>query len=301
MKLEGKIAVVTGAARGIGRSLVEGFLREGAQVAALDRSWQPSGVSNDRDGEWMEAQQRREGVLCLTADITDEAEVQAACDATLQRFGRVDVLCNNAAMRQRVLFPPSGRMTVLETTNEDFLKSYGVSLLGTLTVTRAFARPMVAQGSGSIMATVTSGIIMHEEGAAHAYLRPSSREQPYTSAKAAVANVMAYLGDELREVNVAVNAFFPGHTRTSGFEEQNEARARAGSAAGPVPFHPDHVQPLAIFLAQQDARGGNTAKIWDTTRWLNDHGYGPLQRWLCPEGDIWAPNAPGSWSSAGFA
>ncbi len=105
---------------------------------------------------------------------------------------------------------------------------------------------------------------------------------------------MGYLGDELREYNVAVNSLFPGHTRTSGFEEQNAARAHAG----PVPYHPDHVQPLAIFLAQQDARGGNTAKIWDTMRWLSDHGYTPLERWLCPGGDIWAPDAPGSWARA---
>ncbi len=301
MKLLDKVAVVTGGARGIGRSMVEGFLREGARVAAVDLSWKPSGVSNDRDGAWMRAMQSRQDVLCLTADITVEAEVEAAYQATMRRWGTVDVLCNNAAIRQRVLFPPSGRTTVLGITNDDFRKSYEVTIFGTLLVTRYFVQPMIRQQRGSIIATVTSGILMHPEGDAYAYLRPSSREQPYTSAKAAVANIMAYLVDELREHNVAVNCIVPGHTRTSGFDEQNEARAKLGAPAGPAPYHPDHLQLLTIFLAQQDASGGHTAKVWEATTWLLDHGYGPLERWLCPEGDIWAPGAPGSWAAAGFA
>lgn len=300
MKLQDKVVAVTGGARGIGRSLVEGFLREGARVAVVDLSWQPHGVSNDRDGGWMAALPERDNVLCLTADITDEDQVRGAYEATLERWGTVDVLCNNAGLRQRLLFPPSGKATVLTASNEDFLKSYTGNIFGTLNMTRWFSRPMIERGRGSIMATVTSGLAMHPEGAAFAYLRPNSREQPYTSAKAALANIMGYLGDELREHNVAANAFFPGHTRTSGFDEQNEARRQQGGPAGPTPFHPDHVQPLAIFLAQQDAAGGNTAKVWDTTRWLADHGYGPLDRWLCPDGDVWASGAPGSWASAGF-
>jgi NAD(P)-dependent dehydrogenase (short-subunit alcohol dehydrogenase family) len=301
VKLKDKVVVVTGGARGIGRSLVEGFLREGAKVAALDLSWEPSGVSNDRDGSWMAALQSRQDVLSLTADTTDGEQVRAAYESTIDRWGTVDVLCNNAGVRQRVLFPPGRQMTVLEASNADFLASYTGNTLGALTVTRQFVKPMIEQGRGSIMATVTSGLIMSAEGEAYVYLRPSSREQPYTSSKAALANVMAYLGDELRQHNVAANAFFPGHTRTSGFDEQAEARQRVGGSAGPTPYHPDHVQPLAIFLAQQDARSGNTAKVWDTTAWLVSHGYAPLDRWLCPGGDIWDPGAKGSWASAGFA
>lgn len=301
MKLTNKVAVVTGGARGIGRSLVEGFLREGAMVAVVDASWQPSGFSNDREGAWMSTLQTREHVLPVTADITDEDQVRAAFESVIARWGTVDILCNNAGLRQRLLFPPSGRATVMAASNDDFIESFKGNVLGSLLVTRYFAGPMIERHRGSIMATVTSGLVMHQEGAAYAYLRPNSREQPYTSAKAALANIMGYLGDELREYNVAANAFFPGHTRTTGFEEQNEARRQTAGAAGPVPFHPDHVQPLAIFLAQQDARSGNTAKVWDTTRWLADHGYGPLERWLCPEGDIWAPGAAGSWAASGFA
>jgi NAD(P)-dependent dehydrogenase (short-subunit alcohol dehydrogenase family) len=301
MKLEGKVAVVTGAARGMGRSFASGFLREGAKVVAIDLSWEPRGVSNDRDGTWMAEMQARDDVLCLSADISNEEQVRAAFEAVMDRWGRVDVLCNNAGMRQRILFPPGLPVTVMQTTNDDFRRMYEVTVFGTLLMTRAFARPMIVQKRGSIFSVVTSGLLMIPEEDGFRYLRPNSREQPYTSAKAALANIMCYMGDELREDNVAVNAFVPGHTRTSGFEEQAEGRRQMGRDTGPVPYHPDHVQPLAIFLAQQDAASGNTAKIWDTPQWLASHGFGPLDRWLCPGGDIWAPDAPGSWAAAGFA
>lgn len=300
MSLEGKVVVVTGAARGMGRSFAAGYLREGARVVAVDLSWQPRGVSNDQDSRWMDEMQSRDDVLCLNADISDEAQVHAALEATIKRWGTVDVLCNNAGMRQRILFPPGLPMKVLQTSNDDFRKMYEITVFGTLLMTRAFARPMIEQKRGSIFSVVTSGILMRPEEDGYRYLRPSSREQPYTSSKAALANIMCYMGDELRDDNVAVNAFVPGHTRTSGYEEQAAGRVALGRDTGPTPCHPDHVQPLGIFLAEQDAAGGNTAKIWDTPTWLVSHGFGPMDRWLCPGGDIWAPDAPGSWAAAGF-
>ncbi|HEX6512285.1 MAG TPA: SDR family NAD(P)-dependent oxidoreductase, partial [Chloroflexota bacterium] len=267
---------------------------------ALDLSWQPHGVSNDRDGDWMAALQARDDVLCLTADISNQAQVEAAYETTIEPWGTVDVLCNNAGLRQRVLFPPGRPMTVLETTNDDFRRMYEVTVFGTLLVTRCFVRAMIEKKQGSIMSTVTSGIVMQDVEHGWTYLRPNSREQPYTSAKAALASIMGYLGDELREHNVAVNAIVPGHTRTSGFDEQHDARVALGRDPGPVPYHPDHLQPLAVFLAEQDAASGNTAKIWDAIGWLTANGYGPASRWLCPGGDIWEAHAPGSRAAAGF-
>lgn len=285
----------------MGRSFAAGFLREGAKLVAIDLSWEPRGVSNDRDGTWMAEMQSRDDVLCLAADISNPHDVDTAFEAAIKRWGTVDVLCNNAGMRQRILFPPGLPMTVMQTSNDDFRRMYEVTVFGTLLMTRAFARPMIEQKHGSIFSVVTSGLLMRPEDDGYRYLRPSSREQPYTSAKAALANIMCYMGDELREDNVAVNAFVPGHTRTSGYEEQAEGRIKLGRDPGPVPCHPDHVQPLAIFLAQQDAAAGNTAKIWDTPQWLISHGFGPMDRWSCPGGDIWAPGAPGSWEATGFA
>ncbi len=297
--LEGKVVVVTGAARGMGRSFVEGYLREGAKVVAVDRSWEPEQVSNDADGSWMAALKSRHNALCLTADITSEAQVKNAFDQAIEHWGKVDVLCNNAGLRQRNIFPPGRPMTVLETTNDDFRKMYEVTLFGTLLVTRQFVRPMVERQSGAVITVLSGGMLMKPDGSRYVYLRPNSREQPYTSAKAALGSVMGYLADEVRSANVAVNGLLPGYTRSSGFEEQAAIRAqRRQSFAGPAPFHPDHIQALGIFLAQQDVASGMTGKIWDTTAWLEEQGLGPLDRWRCPEGDVWAPNAPGSWAVA---
>lgn len=283
MTLDGRVVVVTGGARGIGRAFVEGFLKAGARVAAIDLSWKPTGASNDTDSAWMNDAQQRDDVLALTCDITDEGQVKSALDATLARFGQVDALCNNAALLQRHVYPPGGTpMPVLDTKNDDFKRMYEVNVFGTLTVTRHFVRPMIDRGRGSVITMVSSGVLMRSEGAAYSLLRPDSREQPYMSSKAAIAHVMCYLGDELRPQNIAVNCIVPLHARSTGYEEWAVAREKGRGSRGNTPYHPDHVQPLGCFLAEQDARSGNTAKIWVAASWLPENGH-PIAQWLAPD------------------
>src|SRR5262252_8328642 len=102
--LSGRVVVITGAARGMGRAYTEAFVARGAHVVGLDRSWPESPTS----------------VLPLTGDVTDADDITDACRATLERFGRVDVLINNAVMRQRDLYPPHGAAAVLETSDDDW-------------------------------------------------------------------------------------------------------------------------------------------------------------------------------------
>src|SRR5687767_5125309 len=108
MSVADKVVVVTGAARGMGRAYVQGFLERGAKVAALDLSWKPTGYSGDRDDALTCELQQRDDALPLTCDITDVEQVQSAFDATIAKFGTVDVLINNASLRQIDLFPPTG-------------------------------------------------------------------------------------------------------------------------------------------------------------------------------------------------
>ena len=274
MSLAGKVIAVTGAARGMGRSFSHAYLGAGAKLVVVDRSWEPTGVSNDRDDAFAQELRRREDVLMLTADITDPAAVQRAYGDTIRRFGTVDVLVNNAGLRQRDLFPPGRPVTVLETTNDDFRRMYEVTIFGTLNMIRSFVQPMLDKGRGSIINVISGGALMKAEGGAYQALRPGSREQPYTSSKAALASLTCYLGDELRALNVAVNGLTPGATASTGFEEQASARGRYRA------YHPDHIQPLGLFLADQDAAGGNTAKIWLAPTWNVEHGHGPDERWL---------------------
>ena len=283
MTLAGKVIVVTGAARGVGRAFAEGFFEQGARVVGIDISWKPSGLSNDTDATWADSMRSRDDALALTCDITNDEQVQLAFEATIAQFGTVDVLCNNAALLQRHVFPPGGTPTpVLSSTNADFRKMYDVNVFGTLGVTRAFVRPMIEKRRGSVFTMVSSGLLMRSEGGAYTLHRPDSREQPYMSSKAAIANIMCYLGDELREQNVAVNSLVPLHLRSTGYEEWAVAREKGRGSRGNTPYHPDHVKPLGCFLADQDAASGNTAKIWAAGPWLTEHGY-DLRQWLAPD------------------
>ncbi len=281
--LDGRVVVVTGGARGIGRAFVDGFLGAGARVVAVDVSWTPTGASNDADDSWMRRFEARDDTLALTCDITDDGQVQAALDETLRRFGTVDALCNNAALLQRHVYPPGGTpMPVLGTKTEDFRRMYEVNVFGTITMTRHFVRPMIDKQRGSVITMLSSGVLMRSDGGGFTYWRPESREQPYMSSKAAIGNVMGYLADELRPSNVAVNCITPLHARSTGFEEWAVAREKGRGSRGNTPYAPEHVQPLGVFLAAQDAVGGVTGRIFNAASWLPEHGY-PVAQWLAPD------------------
>ena len=134
----------------MGREYVRGFLREGAKVAALDISWAPSGVSND-DEDFAAELAGNPNALVLTTDLTIDTHVKRACEATIERFGTVDVVINNAGLRQRNLYPPSGAMTVLETEIGDWQRMIDTHLYGALRVIKLFSQPMIAKGRGSII------------------------------------------------------------------------------------------------------------------------------------------------------
>ena len=108
-ELNGRVVAVTGGARGIGRAMVRGLLAEGAKVVAMDQSWDPTGFSGDSDDVFLrELKERQDDVLISTVDISDAEQVENAYQATMEKFGTVDVLVNNAGLRQRNLFPPPG-------------------------------------------------------------------------------------------------------------------------------------------------------------------------------------------------
>lgn len=270
--LKDRVIVITGGARGMGRAYTEAFLAVGAKVVATDRSW--------TDVEELDPTLTSQGRNLLKADmdVTNVEQIDKAFAAAIARFGTVDVLINNAAMRQRDLFPPTGRVTTLETKDSDWERLFAVNIFGALKVTRRFIRPMIEQRRGSIVNTVSSGILHHSHGGAYTALRPNSREMPYQSAKAALATMSFYLADEVKEHNVAVNIVVPGHTRTTGFDEQNRARLATGAKPGPLPVVPEHMVPLVMHLAAQDARSV-TGKMFDVMEWNIEHGLGGHERW----------------------
>jgi len=270
--IKGRVVVITGGARGMGRAYTHAFLAAGAQVVTTDRSWASA------DALPAELTGDGKNVLIADMDVTDEAQIDRAYQAAIDRFGTVDVLINNAAMRQRDLFPPTGRVTTLETKDSDWEKSFAVNVFGSLKVTRRFIKPMLEKRRGSIVNTASSGILHHSHGGGYAALRPNSREMHYQSSKAALATMSFYLADEVRDRNVAVNIVIPGHTRTTGFDDQNRARLAQGARPGPIPVVPEHMVPLVLHLAAQDA-SGVTGRMFDVMVWNVEHGLGGHERW----------------------
>ena len=135
---------------------------------------------------------------------------------------------------------------------------------------------MIEQRRGSII-NICSGQINNQTGA--------SREGAYQPAKAALATMTMYLAHELKPYNIAANVLLPGHTRTSGSDEQEESRAairaqlndaRAGQP--PRRVRPDNVIPLALHHAEQDANG-TTGEMISALRWNQEHELGGYEVW----------------------
>ncbi|HUK59062.1 MAG TPA: SDR family oxidoreductase [Stellaceae bacterium] len=267
-----KVVVITGGARGMGRAYVHAFLAAGAKVVATDRSW------DGAETPPAELSDNGRKLLACDMDVTNDTQIDKAYEAALARFGTIDVLINNAALRQRDLFPPTGRVTTLETKDSDWERSFAVNVFGVLKVTRRFIRPMLEKKRGSVVNTVSSGILNHSHGGAYTALRPNSREMPYMSSKAALATMSFYLADEVKDRGVAVNIVVPGHTRTTGFDEQNRARLAQGARPGPLPVVPEHMVPLVLYLAGQDA-STMTGRMFDVMIWNEEHGFGGHERW----------------------
>src|SRR5262249_41924263 len=114
MSLADKVVLVTGAARGMGREYVRGFRKAGARVIATDLAWEPTGASSDHE-RFLEEVGNSPDVLAEYMDITIDSHVKRVFTKSVERFGTIDVIVNNAGMRQRDLYPPHGSVTTLAT------------------------------------------------------------------------------------------------------------------------------------------------------------------------------------------
>ncbi len=188
-----KVVVVTGAAKGIGAAIVQRFLADGWSVGALDICAQEGG---DR-------------VLPLIADVSNRAEVDTAVDAVIARFGQIDALVNNAGIILRA--------RVLDTTEEDFERTWRVNVGGVFHCTQAVAPYMVARGEGHIV-NISSG---------HALIGGYDRAV-YAMTKAAIEAFTRNCARELGGSGILVNAVSPGFTYTEMSRESlvGERKAR---------------------------------------------------------------------------
>lgn len=272
--LDGRVVVVTGGARGLGRSLAEGLLQAGATVVCIDRSW--SGAEKFRA-----ALTSARNAMALDGDVTDDAALDSAYAQVRDSFGRVDVLVNNAGLVSETLFAPTGHVRLLDTKDSDWEAMFRVNVFGTIKVIRRFVVPMLEAGRGSIINIVSSGVMMNSTGGAFFGARPWSVEMPYQATKSALTTASFYLSQELFAEGIAVNSVMPGHTRASWFDATaRDFVEREHAVYFMRPLVPEHMVPIILFLsAQAGARPPVTGRLFHVPDWNYDHGYGDYRVW----------------------
>jgi NAD(P)-dependent dehydrogenase (short-subunit alcohol dehydrogenase family) len=300
MSLEGKVILVTGAARGMGREMTRAFLNAGARVVATDLSWIPTGVSND-DEDFGAELQSNPNALAGVMDVTLQSHVDSAYNKAIERFGAVDVIVANGGTRQRDLYLDThGSVTVMDTDVSEWERMFSTHVFGNLRVIKKFAQPMMEKRQGSIMVVASSQVLnAHGAGQGEATGYGLSREGAYQPAKLAMCSMATYMAQELRPSNIAVNVLLPGHTATTGTDEQevarNAVRERLGQARpnwSPRRLRADNVVPLALFLADQDA-SGITGQWMSAVEYNEKNGLGGFEKWGY-EADVQAARAAGS-------
>jgi NAD(P)-dependent dehydrogenase (short-subunit alcohol dehydrogenase family) len=221
--LEGKVALITGAGKGLGRALALACAREGARVvinARSEESIRP--VAEEVESSGAEA-------LALAADVSESADVERMVDAAVQRFGRIDVLFNNAG----VLGP---RVAIVEYPEDEWRRVIDANLTGPFLVSKAVI-PHMPEG-GSIV-NVVSGVSV--EGRAE--------WGAYSVSKFGVEGLTQILSSELEERGIRVNAVDPGGMRTG-------MRAAAYPEEDPTTrITPEENTDVFLYLASDESKG----------------------------------------------
>jgi NAD(P)-dependent dehydrogenase (short-subunit alcohol dehydrogenase family) len=188
--LTGKVALVTGAARGIGRAIAEVYAEQGAGVAVADLLLD-------------EARAVAEGIhagggraIALQLDVTDPDSVHQALDATVAEFGRLDILVNNAGIHRGHL--------IVDFPVEDWEAVFAVNMRGAFLCSRAAARQMIKQGEGGCIINMSSA----------SGKKPDPQGAAYCASKSAVIGFTRVLALELGEYRIRANAILPGATDT---------------------------------------------------------------------------------------
>mgnify|MGYP001185079273 FL=1 len=228
MKLDGKTAVVTGAASGIGRATSEAFAKAGARVVLGD--------INEEGGD------AAAGAICagggvaeyLRLDVTDPASVEAFRNQALARFGRVDIVANVAGWGRTEPF--------MQNTPEFWKKLIDLNFVGTIMVTRAFLDPMIERRSGKIVCVASDAGRVGSLG-----------ETVYSGAKGGVIAFCKGLAREMARYNITVNCVCPGPTDTPLMAQVPDKIKDAFSKATPMHrlAQPSEIADAILFFASR--------------------------------------------------
>jgi 3-oxoacyl-[acyl-carrier protein] reductase len=232
-KLTGKVAIVTGASKGIGAGIAKGLGAAGAAVVV-------NYASSKEDAERVVAEITRQGgqAIAVQGDVSKAADVQRLFAETQQAFGALDVLVNNAGVYQ---FDPLEAVTETE-----FHREFNTNVLGLLLVTQEAVQHFRPEG----------GSIINIGSVASQATPPQS--VVYSATKGAVDAITRVLAKELADRKIRVNAINPGGVETEGVHRAGiigsdfEKQMIAGTPLGRL-GQPEDIAPIAVFLASEDA------------------------------------------------
>ena len=233
MRFQGKVAVITGAARGIGRACAERFLSEGARV-----------VIADIDGERLNATAAAIGtpdrVLAVLTDVSQKDQVDALIAGAVEAFGRVDIMVNNAGIAKVQDF--------LDVAPEDFDRVLGVNLKGAFLGTQAAARQMIAQGQGGViinMSSINSGLA-NPNLATYAISKGGMNQVTSTAAVSFAPHNIRVCG--VGPGTIATEMIEGAFTKRAGGRETILSRTPIGRLG-----RPEEIASVVAFLASEDA------------------------------------------------
>ncbi len=239
MKLQDKVAVVTGGARGIGRAIAARYVAEGAQVAIADLLTDDAGATASALGE---------NAFATALDVARQDSIDAMVEAVVAHFGRIDILVNNAAVFDMA--------PILEITGESYDRIFDVNVKGLLFTLQAVARLMVDQGDGGKIINIAS----------QAGRRGERLVAVYCASKAAVISMTQSTGLDLIEHKINVNGIAPGVVDTPMWDVvdglfakyeglpfgEKKRQVGEGVPYGRMGVPDDHVG-AAVFLASSDS------------------------------------------------
>ena len=238
-RLEGKTALITGGARGIGLAFAHAYVREGARVAIADI---------DAAAAEEAAAALGQNAVAIPLDVTDQASIDAAVAATAKAFGQIDILINNAAVFTAA--------PIVEIERADYQKVFDINVAGTLFTMQAVARHMIERGNGGKIINMVS----------QAGRRGEALVGVYCATKAAVISLTQSAGLNLIEHGINVNAIAPGVVDGEHWDGvdaffakyENKAPGQKKREVGAaVPFGrmgtADDLTGMAVFLASSEA------------------------------------------------
>lgn len=239
-RLAGKTALITGAARGIGRAFAEAYVREGARVSIGDIDGARARDTADQIGE---------AVIAVEMDVTEQDSVDAAVAKTAAELGDIEILINNAAVFTAA--------PIIQISRQDFVRAFDINVSGTLFTMQSVARHMIEHGKGGKIINMAS----------QAGRRGEPLVAVYCATKAAVISLTQSAGLNLIEHGINVNAIAPGVVDGEHWEgvdaffakyENKPLGQKKKEVGEAVPFGrmgtPDDLTGMAVFLASDEAR-----------------------------------------------